>query len=126
MEFSFNTFFGYENQINSLKDQVLLYGFAGIIFTILGLIFLAVLLRKLGLNSVNSFFVNPLMLALGLTLLVNPLLLLDPHLHSESESLLSLSLLSAYLRFLFFLTLFLSAFLNFLLFALSFSVSAKS
>lgn len=71
MEFSFNTFFGYENQINSLKDQVLLYGFAGIIFTILGLIFLAVLLRKLGLNSVNSFFVNPLMLALGLTLLVS-------------------------------------------------------
>lgn len=71
MEFSFNSFFGYENEINNLKDQVLLYGFAGIIFTILGLLFLAVLLRKIGLNSVNSFFVNPLMLALGLTLLVS-------------------------------------------------------
>jgi hypothetical protein len=44
--------------------------------------------------------------ALSLTLLVNPLLLLDPHLHSESELLLSLlSLLSAYLRFLLTLTL---------------------
>ncbi|WDF59978.1 hypothetical protein PQ462_01105 [Flavobacterium sp. KACC 22758] len=71
MEFSFNTFFGYENQINELKDQVLIYGFAGIIFGILGLLFIAVLLRKIGLNSINSFFVNPLMLALGLTLLVS-------------------------------------------------------
>lgn len=71
MGFSFNTFFGYENEINNLKDQVLIYGFAGIIFGILGLLFLAVLLRKIGLNSVNSFFINPLMLALGLTLLVS-------------------------------------------------------
>jgi hypothetical protein len=71
MGFSFNTFFGYENQINELKDQVLIYGFAGIIFGILGLLFIAVLLRKIGLNTINSFFVNPLMLALGLTLLVS-------------------------------------------------------
>ncbi|WP_433814719.1 hypothetical protein [Flavobacterium johnsoniae] len=71
MGFSFNTFFGYENQINELKDQVLIYGFAGIIFGILGLLFIAVLLRKIGLNIINSFFVNPLMLALGLTLLVS-------------------------------------------------------
>ncbi|SHG11513.1 hypothetical protein [Flavobacterium johnsoniae] len=71
MGFSFNTFFGYENQINELKDQVLIYGFAGIIFGILGLLFIAVLFRKIGLNSINSFFVNPLMLALGLTLLVS-------------------------------------------------------
>jgi len=71
MGFSFNTFFGYENQINELKDQVLIYGFAGIIFGILGLLFIAVLLRKFGLNTINSFFVNPLMLALGLTLLVS-------------------------------------------------------
>lgn len=71
MGFSFNTFFGYENQINDLKDQVLIYGFAGIIFGILGLLFIAVLLRKIGLNIINSFFVNPLMLALGLTLLVS-------------------------------------------------------
>lgn len=69
MEFNFNTFFGYENEINSLKDQVLIYGFAGIIFTLLGLIFIAVLLRKIGFNAVNSFVINPLMLALGLTLL---------------------------------------------------------
>ncbi|WP_149205739.1 hypothetical protein [Flavobacterium johnsoniae] len=71
MGFSFNTFFGYENQINELKDQVLIYGFAGIIFGILGLLFIAVLLRKIGLDTINSFFVNPLMLALGLTLLVS-------------------------------------------------------
>lgn len=71
MGLSFNTFFGYENQINELKDQVLIYGFAGIIFGILGLLFIAVLLRKIGLNTINSFFVNPLMLALGLTLLVS-------------------------------------------------------
>lgn len=71
MGFSFNTFFGYENQINELKDQVLIYGFAGIIFGILGLLFIAVLLRKIGLNTINSFFINPLMLALGLTLLVS-------------------------------------------------------
>jgi hypothetical protein len=71
MGFSFNTFFGYENQINELKDQVLIYGFAGIIFGILGLLFIAVLFRKIGLNTINSFFVNPLMLALGLTLLVS-------------------------------------------------------
>lgn len=71
MGFSFNTFFGYENQINELKDQVLIYGFAGIIFGILGLLFIAVLLRKIGLNTINSFFINPLMLVLGLTLLVS-------------------------------------------------------
>lgn len=70
MGFSFNSFFGYENEINALKDQVLIYGFAGIIFSLLGLIFIAVLLRKTGLNSVNSFFINPLMLALGLTLFI--------------------------------------------------------
>lgn len=71
MGFSFNTFFGYENQINSLKDQVLIYGFAGIIFGILALLFLAILLRKIGLNTINSFVVNPLMLSLGLTLFVS-------------------------------------------------------
>ncbi|MGN7808947.1 hypothetical protein [Flavobacterium sp. 22076] len=71
MGFSFNTFFGYENQINELKDQVLIYGFAGIIFGILGLLIIAVLLRKIGLNTINSFFINPLMLVLGLTLLVS-------------------------------------------------------
>ncbi|GEM_PF-224847 len=71
MGFSFNTFFGYENEINNLQDQVLIYGFAGIIFGILALLFLAILLRKIGLNTINSFVVNPLMLSLGLTLFVS-------------------------------------------------------
>ncbi|HEY1194904.1 hypothetical protein [Flavobacterium sp.] len=70
MEFSFNTFFGYEHEINALSDQVLIYGFATIIFGIVGLLILAIVLRKVGLNSVNSFFINPLMLTLGLTILV--------------------------------------------------------
>lgn len=71
MGFSFNTFFGYEDEINSLQDHVLIYGFAGIIFGILGLLFIAILLRKTGLNVLNSFVVNPLMLSLGLTLFVS-------------------------------------------------------
>ena len=70
MGFSFNTFFGYENKINGLGDQVLIYGFAGIIFSLLALVFIAVLLRKIGLNAVDRFFISPLMLSLGLTLFV--------------------------------------------------------
>lgn len=71
MGFSFNTFFGYENKINNLGDQVLIYGFAFIIFGILALLFIAMIIRKLGFNSLNSFFINPLMLSLGLTLFVS-------------------------------------------------------
>ncbi|MFC4475718.1 hypothetical protein [Flavobacterium chungangensis] len=70
MGFSFNTFFGHENQINNLGDQVLIYGFAGIIFSIVALLFVSIVIRKLGLKSFNSYFINPLMLSLGLTLLV--------------------------------------------------------
>lgn len=71
MGFSFNTFLGYENRINNLGDQVLIYGFAFIIFGILALLFIAMIIRKLGYNSLNSFFINPLMLSLGLTLFVS-------------------------------------------------------
>lgn len=71
MGFSFNTFLGYENKINNLGDQVLIYGFALIIFGILALLFIAMIIRKLGFNSLNSFFINPLMLSLGLTLFVS-------------------------------------------------------
>ena len=70
MGFSFNTFFGHESQINNLGDQVLIYGFAGIIFSIVALLFISIVIRKLGLKSFNSYFINPLMLSLGLTLLV--------------------------------------------------------
>lgn len=70
MEFSFNTFFGYENAINALDEQVLIYGFASIIFGIVGLMLITIIVRKIGLNSLNSFFIQPLLLALGLTLLV--------------------------------------------------------
>lgn len=68
--FNFNTFFGHENQINNMGDQVLIYGFAGIIFSIVALLFISIVIRKLGLKSFNSYFINPLMLSLGLTLLV--------------------------------------------------------
>ena len=68
--FNFNTFFGYENEINGLEDQVLIYGFAGIIFGLLALTFIAVIFRKMGFTSFISFVINPLMLSLGLTLLV--------------------------------------------------------
>lgn len=70
MEFSFNTFFGYENAINALNEQVLIYGFASIIFGIVGLMLITIIVRKIGLNSLNSFFIQPLLLALGLTVLV--------------------------------------------------------
>lgn len=71
MAFSFNTFFGYENQINSNPDQVLIYSFAGLVFGVVFLLFMAILLRKLSLTIVNSYFINPLMLALGLTFLLS-------------------------------------------------------
>ncbi|HSD06667.1 hypothetical protein [Flavobacterium sp.] len=71
MEFNFSTFFGYENDINKLKDLVLIYGFATVIFGILGLIFIGVIIRKLGFNVINSYFISPLMLCLGLTFVVS-------------------------------------------------------
>jgi hypothetical protein len=71
MEFNFNTFFGYENDINNLKDLVLIYGFAAIIFSIVGLIFIGAIVRKLGFTAAISYFISPLMLSLGLTLVVS-------------------------------------------------------
>ncbi|AWK03840.1 hypothetical protein HYN56_06210 [Flavobacterium crocinum] len=71
MEFNFNTFFGYEQQINNQPDIVMIYSFAGIVFGIMALLFLAIIIRKIGLNSINSFIINPLMLALGLTFIVS-------------------------------------------------------
>lgn len=71
MGFSFNTFFGYENEINTLDNQVLIYGFAIIIFSIVGLTLIGGVARKIGFISINSYFISPLMLCLGLTLLVS-------------------------------------------------------
>lgn len=70
MEFNFNTFFGYEGAINGLGDQILIYGFATIIFSMIALLILAILLRNVGLNLLISFIINPLLLALGLTLII--------------------------------------------------------
>ncbi|MFD1603424.1 hypothetical protein ACFSJW_12110 [Flavobacterium artemisiae] len=70
MGFNFNTFFGYEEAINGMRDQILMYGFAVIIFSIVGLLILAILLRKAGLASIISFIINPLLLCLGLTLII--------------------------------------------------------
>lgn len=71
MEFNFSTFFGYENDINSHKDLVLIYGFAAIIFGIVGLIFVGIIVRRIGFNVINSYIISPLMLCLGLTLIVS-------------------------------------------------------
>ena len=71
MEFNFDTFFGYEKQINNQPDVFMIYSFAGIVFGIMALLFLAIIIRKIGLNSINSYIVNPLMLALGLTFIVS-------------------------------------------------------
>jgi hypothetical protein len=71
MGFNFNVFFGYEDAINSLNDKVLIYGFASIVFGIVALLFLTFIIRKLGLDAINSYFINPLMLALGLTMFVS-------------------------------------------------------
>ncbi|WP_343588654.1 hypothetical protein [Flavobacterium sp.] len=71
MEFNFNTFFGYEDYINNQPDQVLIYSFAGIVFGGLALLFLGILIRKLGLAFINSYIINPLMLVLGLTFLIS-------------------------------------------------------
>lgn len=70
MEFNFNTFFGYENIINGMRDQILIYGFAVIVFSIVALLILAILFRKAGLTSIISFIINPLLLCLGLTLII--------------------------------------------------------
>lgn len=70
MGFNFNTFFGYEEAINGMRDQILIYGFAAIIFSIVALLILAIIFRKAGLVSVISFIINPLLLCLGLTLLI--------------------------------------------------------
>ncbi|MBS7230260.1 hypothetical protein KHA90_04415 [Flavobacterium psychroterrae] len=71
MEFNFNVFFGYEDAINSLNDKVLIYGFASIVFGIVALLFFSFIIRKLGLDAINSYFINPLMLSLGLTMFVS-------------------------------------------------------
>lgn len=70
MEFNFNTFFGYEDKINALKDMVLIYGFATIIFGSVAILIIGTITRKLGLVYINSKIISPLILCLGLTLLV--------------------------------------------------------
>ena len=70
MGFNFNTFFGYEDKINALKDMVLIYGFATIIFGSVAVLIVGTITRKLGLEYINSKIISPLLLCLGLTLLV--------------------------------------------------------
>ncbi|KIA97811.1 MULTISPECIES: hypothetical protein [unclassified Flavobacterium] len=71
MGFNFNTFFGYETEINKAHDLVLIYGFAVLIFGILGLSIIAIIFRKIGLTAIISYFISPLILCLGLTLLIS-------------------------------------------------------
>lgn len=71
MGFNFNTFFGYETDINNLDNQILIYGFAAIIFTMLGLSIIAAGARKMGFIAIISHFISPLLLCLGLTLILS-------------------------------------------------------
>ncbi|MCV9932479.1 hypothetical protein OIU80_09305 [Flavobacterium sp. LS1R47] len=73
MEFNFNKLFGYETEINKATDLVLIYGFAIIIFGILGFTIIAAILRKMGFTAIISYFISPLLLCLGLTLLLSVL-----------------------------------------------------
>ncbi|KFF19357.1 hypothetical protein [Flavobacterium hydatis] len=70
MGFNFNTFFGYETEINKVTDSVLIYGFATLIFGMLGLVLIAAIFRKIGFTAIISYFISPLLLSLGLTLLL--------------------------------------------------------
>lgn len=70
MGFNFNQFFGYEDLINKNPDLVLIYGFAGIVFGMTGLVLLTLIFRKLGLIVIIDHFLGPLLCALGLTLLL--------------------------------------------------------
>ncbi|MCD0474344.1 hypothetical protein LPB87_08040 [Flavobacterium sp. EDS] len=71
MEFNFNRFFGYETEINKATDLVLIYGFAVLIFGIVGLTLIAAIFRKIGFTSIISYFISPLILCLGLTLILS-------------------------------------------------------
>lgn len=71
MEFNFNRFFGYETEINKATDSVLIYGFAVLIFGIVGLTLIAAIFRKIGFTSIISYFISPLILCLGLTLMLS-------------------------------------------------------
>lgn len=71
MGFNFNTFFGYETEINKATDLVLIYGFAVLIFGIVGLTLIAAIFRKIGFTSIISYFISPLILCLGLTLILS-------------------------------------------------------
>lgn len=64
MAFNFEQFFGYESQINQNPDLVLIYGFATIVFGILGIILISFVLRKIGLTIVISNLLNPIILSL--------------------------------------------------------------
>lgn len=70
MGFNFNVFFGYEDVINSLEDKVLIYCFASLVFGMVALLLLSFVLRKIGLNAINRYFVTPLIMSLGLTVIV--------------------------------------------------------
>lgn len=70
MGFNFNVFFGYEDVINSLDDKVLIYCFASLVFGMVALLLLSFVLRKIGLNAINRYFVTPLIMSLGLTVIV--------------------------------------------------------
>lgn len=71
MGFNFNTLFGYETEINNLDDQILIYGFAIIIFSMLGLTILAIVARKIRFIAFINNFISPLLLSLGLTLFLS-------------------------------------------------------
>lgn len=70
MAFNFSEFFGYEQSINQHPEQVLMYGFAVIIFGVLGLTFLSFILRKIKLIAIIDHLIAPLIISLLLCLVI--------------------------------------------------------
>lgn len=70
MAFNFEVFFGYEQQINSNPDLVLIYGFAGIVFGIIAMLLLALILRKIGLTFIISNLLNPMILSFLICIMI--------------------------------------------------------
>ncbi|CAM4015419.1 hypothetical protein SAMN06265348_101188 [Pedobacter westerhofensis] len=73
MAFSFNQFFGCEQQINAHKDLVVMYGFAAIFLGLIALAFLSFILGRLNLTVIIDHFIGPmvcsLILCLGIAIL---------------------------------------------------------
>ena len=72
MEFNFNLFFGYEEQINTMQDKMLLVLFAIVMYTQVFLLVLTGYLRKFNISIFRSQL-NILIVTFGLTIFLGTL-----------------------------------------------------